>query len=499
MRLKYLISIILLIIISSCVPEQNTATQPIQDTAGLPPTWTDKPPTRTLEPHNYTQTPSPTTILTPIIPPNTITHIDKESVGLGSEGPWLIYRKRDNEVYILNKDGSGRTKFPHALYGMHAAYDASSSLPMIAAITYSEMDYSPTLLILSLPDIETIQNIPLLSCPINIPGCILDEQADISFQPKWSPNGRYLAFVGAIEGPSTDVYVYDSELDTVKRLTDGPNQVGEFFWSPNSKWIVHEEISDFLGWVVESMWAASPVSNEVRWLFSPDSRRSQRLLGWVDDDRFITYEHSMYGEGNLNLISIQDGIGPTLFPGIFHEDIAFDPESGTIAFFPAVGAPKTDIDESGIYIISIYNTTPKRIEIDDLNIRGWFEDLGYFLTSATCAEIPGGNLGFKPDGSIKCVGNVNSSSSPNNAWGIIFNNGIYITDSISEAKLIMAGKTYADIVWRKDSEGVFIVPDGNIYYVDVNKLETEFINDDLYSTFNSINGRSFAQIMWIGK
>jgi len=499
MRIRYLFSIILLILISSCVPAQNLATQSNMITSRLPPTWTDTPPTRTLEPHNYTQTPSPTTTLTPNIPSTTTTPIDIESLGLDSEGPWLIYRKRDNEVYILNKDGSGRTIFPYTLHGMAPAYDASSSLPMFAAITYSEKDYSPTLLILSLPDLESIQEISLLSCPTNTPGCIIDDQADIAFQPKWSPNGRYLAFVGAIEGPSTDVYVYDSKIDIIKRLTDGPNQVGEFFWSPNSKWIIHEEISDFHGWVVESIWAASPANDEVRWLFSPDSKNSQRLLGWVNDDQFITYEHSMYGEGNLNLVSTQDGIGPTLFPGIFHDDIAIDPDSGTIAFFPVIGAPKTDIDEPGIYIISLYDTTPRLIELDALNIYGWFEDIGYFLTSAICPENPEGVLGFEPDGSVKCVSNVTTSFAPNNAWGIKFDDGIYIIDSAGEDKLILTGKTYADVYWRTDSEGVFIIPDGKIYYIDSIKLETEYINDDLSSTFNSVYGRYFAQIMWIGK
>lgn len=495
MRLKYCFSFIILVVISSCVSRKSSA--------GLTPTWIDHSPTKTLAPFvtaTDSLTPSPTIITTPTTLPTTISPIEAESVGLDSEGPWLIYRKRDNEVYILNQNGSGRTQFPYDLHGMQGPYDASSSLPLIAAITLdSEMGYSPILYIVSLPGFEVIQQISLLSCPTNIPNCVIDKQADIKFQPKWSPDGRYLAFVGAIEGPSTDVYAYDSELDLVKQLTDGPNQVGEFFWSPDSNWIIHEEVSDFHGWQVESIWAASPTTNEVRWLFSPESRNSQRLLGWISDDRLITYEHSMYGEGNLVLVSIQDGIGPSLFPGIFYEDLAFDPESGTIAFFPMVGAPNTDIDESGIYTISIYDTTPKRIEIDDNHILGWFGDIGYFLSTATCSETPGGHLGFQPDGSIKCVRKVNSSSSPNNEWEIIFDDGIYITNSLSEAKLIIAGKTYADVVWRKDSKGVFIIPDGNIYYVDVTKLETEFINDDLCSTFNSIYGRSFAQIMWIGK
>lgn len=71
----------------------------------------------------------------------------------------------------------------------------------------------------------------------------------------WSPDGQYPAFVAAIDGPSSDLYVYDVRYDKVTRLTDGRNQAASLAWSPDSKWIVHLEVEHFgtgAGWAVKA-------------------------------------------------------------------------------------------------------------------------------------------------------------------------------------------------------------------------------------------------------
>ena len=40
----------------------------------------------------------------------------------------------------------------------------------------------------------------------------------------WSPDGSELAFAGQIDGPSSDVYVYNLGDDETRRLTDGPTR-----------------------------------------------------------------------------------------------------------------------------------------------------------------------------------------------------------------------------------------------------------------------------------
>jgi hypothetical protein len=47
-----------------------------------------------------------------------------------------------------------------------------------------------------------------------------------------------------LEGLSSDVYVYDSQRETIRRLTDGPEQIQSISWSPNGNWIVHSSAND---------------------------------------------------------------------------------------------------------------------------------------------------------------------------------------------------------------------------------------------------------------
>ena len=72
--------------------------------------------------------------------------------------------------------------------------------------------------------------------------------------PEWSPDGRYLAFVGAIEGPSSDLYLYDTLNNRVIRKTDGPNQAIMPYWSPDGAGILHQSVIYYPGVEQEALW-----------------------------------------------------------------------------------------------------------------------------------------------------------------------------------------------------------------------------------------------------
>ena len=72
--------------------------------------------------------------------------------------------------------------------------------------------------------------------------------------PEWSPDGRYLAFVGSIEGPSSDLYLYDTLSGRIIRKTDGPNQALMPYWSPDGTGILHQSVIYFPGVEQEALW-----------------------------------------------------------------------------------------------------------------------------------------------------------------------------------------------------------------------------------------------------
>ena len=69
-----------------------------------------------------------------------------------------------------------------------------------------------------------------------------EEFPDVFFQGigsmEWSPNGRYLAFVGAPYGNNTDLFLFDTILLTFSRLTDGPSYVTDFWWTPDGRFLM---------------------------------------------------------------------------------------------------------------------------------------------------------------------------------------------------------------------------------------------------------------------
>ena len=64
---------------------------------------------------------------------------------------------------------------------------------------------------------------------------VFPEMGEI-LNPTWSPDGHFLAF-SALVGGFTDLFIYDLEADTVKRMTDDPFAELYPTWSPDGRWI----------------------------------------------------------------------------------------------------------------------------------------------------------------------------------------------------------------------------------------------------------------------
>ena len=92
---------------------------------------------------------------------------------------------------------------------------------------YSSYYYNERLVLVTLPNLELDEITPVTSYyEVTAQPYAQDEVSlevlyvtDVTSwnQPTWSPDGRYLAFVAAIEGPSSDLYVYDSLQDKIER------------------------------------------------------------------------------------------------------------------------------------------------------------------------------------------------------------------------------------------------------------------------------------------
>ncbi len=174
---------------------------------------------------------------------------------LSEEGPWLVFVAQLQDVpylWAINPDGTGLTQLTDKATYRFDVNQGSDGEVSIAYITSdSEVYYSDLQLsILKLRGGEVETTIDLTSpetaythknssdeeywTEVGIAEAILSED---SF--KWSPDGKWLAFVGAVDGPSADVYSYEAATGTTRQLTSGADNAFQLLWSPDSAWILH--------------------------------------------------------------------------------------------------------------------------------------------------------------------------------------------------------------------------------------------------------------------
>lgn len=209
----------------------------------------------------------------------------------------------------------------------------------------------------------------------------------------WSPDGHFLAYAGAAEGTSVDVYVYNTENNQTAHLTSGPSQAVLYGWSPDSEWIVHQEAVKFTeyGTLYDQAWAVSAVTGQVVDL---GGSFGQRIIGWISEDTFLVesyggFEHPL---DEIDLINIQEASRQSI-PIVPSDDEIFDSEHGVLLLESSIWGEI----ERGIFVQLPITAAPVRILTGDYYLGAYHPELDLFS-----ASDPEDNLIlFTPSGEIK--------------------------------------------------------------------------------------------------
>ena len=436
-----------------------------------------------------TQTPTLPVPTKLIIQPTIESTVSPTQIPLSPTGSWLAFTA-DNYLFAVNKDGTGLTSLAPELSVM--MFNRQPSSNTITAITSSEESQSLAITFIELPSKNIIHEIPLLSfyadgkikLDIGSTGALGGIQGGI----QWSPNGEYLAFMGAIENSQSSLYVYDSKLQVVKKLSENQYQAANPTWSPDGKWIIFEDVSDFLGWQTESVWATSVDDGKTKLLYKAD-QTEQRILGWVGHDNFVVTDHSMDGNRNIRMVNVVTGKINDLYSGYF--TLAAVSKNGTVIFLPTSGAPGAGSTlESGFYLISPNTTSLKLIHklhetenVVSLDII-WDSSNELFITGFRCDNEPEKAVAFDITGKEVCVTNLKSNFSPNGDWYIIIENGqlnIYKSDGNKLGEINENGRS---IVWDPSSDGFFTVTNNKeLNYVSLSSMNSQSVYKSRYGFF----------------
>lgn len=273
---------------------------------------------------------------------------------LGS-GTYFVYVKPNGDQYELvfvDSDGYSRMSRTYPIdnpYSLNNVKGLSPDGKYYAYYTgtageWGQLDVDATydlrLNIVSLNDGELIIEIPLLSedYPANFPNAVEsvrekpganfewstdDEVALILYQAflagigshEWSPDGRYLAFAAQMDGPSSDLYIFDSDNLSIRRLSSGPEQIYRIEWSPDGRHIMHAS-SYWIGVNPPLTNHSARVDGSEVVTFPIDQGELED--GWLNNYQYLAHEGANgIGEYDIKLFDVREKTVDTIWPHPF--------------------------------------------------------------------------------------------------------------------------------------------------------------------------------------
>jgi Tol biopolymer transport system component len=329
--------------------------------------------------------------------------------------------------------------------------------------------------------------------------------AGIKQSSAWSPDGRYLAFAGQMEGLSSDLYVYDTRYGTINRLSSGPQELQWISWSPDGKWIVHSSVYEVGEGMNFDVYVANVDGTDVRYL---STTSTGEVEDWLNPHVFFQH-NSENGVGNfaLQLVDVETGKATKVWDGAFM-DFAFDQTGEWILVF-AITPDKWPYDGndpnfvSGNYLIDL--VIESKTPLVETNKEHVYSNARYFGLGKRIFSLidqTSNSVSFLTDDSklteTKFSG-TEVSVSPNKDYWLLLDEKvlkIFTADDQLVQEIPLPGrsvKSYS-ILWRPDESGVFLIADREIYALDLHSENFTLVENDLMKEIASSDNYK-----WVGE
>lgn len=312
-------------------------------------------------------------------------------VPLSEQGPWWVFSTKKC-LWAINSDGSGLRRLTDPEYLLSdLAEGVAPKGGHLVYITGTNDINGLTLNLLSFPDGDS-RIITLLSSPGSEPsdtseGSVEYEAARAITYVKsfdWSPDGTSLAFMGMLQGPTSDLYVYSLAQDSIVRHTDGPTQGIRPIYSPLGDFILHAGVASMgsgAGYDMRGFWAGRADGSEFRSLLDPTDSGDEVVVGWIDPETFLVYSwYAFGGMRNLRIINIVNGETYIIWEGCFLDTLALDESTGTVLLaVPSAYSGCIPGVDQGLYLVSALDGSSARIFEGEIRHILWYESASAFL------------------------------------------------------------------------------------------------------------------------
>jgi dipeptidyl aminopeptidase/acylaminoacyl peptidase len=298
----------------------------------------------------------------------------------------------------------------------------------------------------------------------------------------WSPDSSRIAFAGEMDGPSSDVYIYDVATDAMLRLTDGPTEIGfHIAWSPDGRWIVHQGVYFFgEGSLVQNfivdrdgMFGAKAAVS------SYPELTGVVFMNWISDYQLLVCEGAT-GLAAPQILNIRDGKMRLIFQRHF-EEIVFDKDN-----IHAFISTNTDYDyenekeiPKGIYLVDVARDETRFLmeKLESLAFLGW-EDAHSFAGLSESGTVVFFNETGKTAAQTEGVWKHLMSSPDRSKFIVDGPSGLKMysmdQDLLSE-KLIVTGAV-EQWEWRPDGKAITYERNRTIYLIDISGEEIPVID-----------------------
>jgi len=435
------------------------------------------------------------------LPPQPLT---VDTSGLNAEGPWLLM-ETDQGLWVANPDGSGMAQLTNVDYWhgdlRYAVQPAGSQVVFISPGGYDF--HHMALNLLSLPDGQVTKLTDLTSPETETyadaspgdPGFEALRAVGEQRSYAWSLDGTRLAFVGVMDGPSAEIYLYDTVSGQVKRVSQDDAQNYWPSWAPDGSHLLYLGADTFgtgAGFDTTGVWSVRGDGTNVTWLYVPQGG-AEELIGWLDNTTAVldTWTPECGSEA-LRLFDID-----TTNKVMLNEDCFISAAAAGFGWRGQV----LFANSSGLYLLTAEDRTPVSVSQDAVvRIDPW-EPGDWVFT----VRFENGGLTTFGSGSMdQAVSPVNVTSENLDVamYGVIWGwtsmdesqPGAWISGPGVEIGQIFSGKTRLPI-WTLDNNLLFFAPDKGKGYIIYRTTFDTFYRE--LSEVASIDAEVLA-VTWLG-